>query len=150
MAKSQYIVIVGCGRLGCILASRLSSQGHSVIIIDRDESTFKSLSVEFSGFQIIGDAAELAVLQSANTQKADCLLAVTGKDNLNLMVAQLAKTLFKVPTVLARVYHPLREAIYQEFGIGTISPTELAAEAFLQSLENQWHPNLSDFSTAES
>ena len=137
MTKSQYIVIVGCGRLGCILASHLSSQGHRVVIIDRNESAFKNLPIEFSGFQIIGDAAELAVLQTANTDRADCLLAVTGKDNLNLMVAQLAKTVFKVSIVLARVYHPMQEAIYHEFGIGTISPTQLSAAAFLQSLANQ-------------
>ena len=56
MAQSQYIVVVGCGRLGSILASRLSGQGHSVVVIDWDESTFNSLSIEFSGFPIVGDA----------------------------------------------------------------------------------------------
>ncbi len=64
MAQSQYIVVVGCGRLGSILASRLSGQGHSVVVIDWDESTFNSLSIEFSGFPIVGDAAELAVLRA--------------------------------------------------------------------------------------
>lgn len=137
MAQSQYIVVVGCGRLGSILASRLSGQGHSVVVIDWDESTFNSLSIEFSGFPIVGDAAELAVLRSANIDKADCLLAVTGNDNLNLMVAQVTLTVFKVSTVLARVLEPAREEIYRDFGITAISPTKLSAEAFLQTLQCQ-------------
>ena len=137
MPKFEYIIIVGCGRLGSLLASTLSNQGTSVVVIDKDESTFDSLSLEFSGFQILGDAAELAVLRGAKIDQADCLLAVTGNDNLNLMVAQLAKILFDVPMVLVRLIDPEREAIYQDFGLVTISPTKLAAQAFIQTLEQQ-------------
>lgn len=137
MPKFEYIIIVGCGRLGSLLASTLSNQGTSVVVIDNDESTFDSLSLEFSGFQILGDAAELAVLRAAKIDQADCLLAVTGNDNLNLMVAQLAKILFDVPMVLVRLIDPEREAIYQDFGLVTISPTKLAAQAFIQTLEQQ-------------
>ena len=137
MTKSQYIVVVGCGRLGSILASRLSGEGNSVVVIDRNESAFKALSSEFSGFQVTGDATELAILRSAKADKADCLLAVSDSDNINIMVAQIAKKLFQVPTVLARVFDPAREAIYGEFGIATISPTQLSSEAFLQVLESQ-------------
>lgn len=135
MAKSQYIVVVGCGRLGSILASKLSGEGNSVVVIDLNESNFDSLGGEFSGFQIVGDATELAVLRSAKADKADCLLAVTDSDNINIMVAQIAKKLFEIPSVLARVFDPNREAIYRDFGIETISPTQLSAEAFVSSLE---------------
>ena len=134
MAQSQYIVVVGCGRLGSILASRLSSQGNSVVVIDPWESSFNNLSSEFSGFQITGDASELSVLRSAKADKADCLLAVTDKDNINLMVAQIAKNIFQVSTVLARVFDPAREKIYCNFGIATISPTQLSAEKFLANI----------------
>ena len=133
---SQYIVIVGCGRLGSILACRLSSQGNSVVVIDPYESSFTNLSSEFSGFQITGDASELAVLRSAKAEQADCLLAVTDKDNINLMVAQIAKNVFQTPTVLARVFDPAREKIYRDFGIATISPTKLSADAFLANLSS--------------
>ena len=132
--KSQYIVIVGCGRLGSLLASQLSSQGHSVVVIDQQEKTFNNLSSEFSGFNVVGDAAELATLRQAKADKADCLLAVTSEDNINLMVAQIARTVFEIPTVLARVFDPAREAIYQELEIDTISPTQLSADLFLQRL----------------
>jgi trk system potassium uptake protein TrkA len=137
MLKLQYIVIVGCGRLGSLLASTLSSQGNSVVIIDQDQSTFDNLSLDFSGFQIAGDAAELAVLRESKINKADCLLAVTGNDNLNLMVAQIAKIVFAVPIVLVRVSDPQREELYRDFGLKTISPTKLAAEIFWQTLEQQ-------------
>ncbi len=134
MAESQYIVIVGCGRLGSILACRLSSQGNSVVVIDPYESSFNNLNSEFSGFQITGDASELSILKSAKADRADCLLAVTDKDNINLMVAQIAKNIFQIPTVLARVFDPAREKIYRDFGIATISPTQLSADAFLANL----------------
>ncbi|MDJ0637065.1 MAG: TrkA family potassium uptake protein [Xenococcaceae cyanobacterium MO_188.B29] len=136
MAQSQYIVVVGCGRLGSILACRLSSQGNSVVVIDPYESSFNNLNSEFSGFQIVGDASELAVLRSAKADKADCLLAVTDKDNVNLMVAQIAKNIFQIPTVLARVFDPAREKIYRDFGIATISPTQLSADAFITNLSS--------------
>ena len=129
-----YIVVIGCGRLGSLLSAQLSAQGHSVVVIDRNEDTFANLSGEFSGFQLTGDAAELATLRRAKVDKADCLLAVTREDNVNLMVAQIGKTVFEIPVVLARVFDPAREAIYAEFDIDTISPTQLSADLFLQKL----------------
>lgn len=137
MQKLENIVIVGCGRLGSLLALTLSRQGNNVIIIDKDESTFELLSFDFTGFQIPGDAAELSVLREAKLNKADCLLAVTGNDNLNLMVAQIAKIVFSVSTILVRVFDPQREELYRDLGLVTISPTKLASEVFLQTLEQQ-------------
>lgn len=134
---SDYIVVVGCGRLGSLLASRLSGEGNSVVVIDRSESTFGDLSGEFSGFQIEGDATELATLEAAKVGQANCLLAVTNKDNINIMVAQIAKTMFNVPTVLARVFDPKREELYGEFGIQTISPNQLSADRFFQTLKGK-------------
>ncbi len=136
--SAQYIIIIGCGRLGSLLAGRLSAEGHSVVVIDQREATFNNLSSEFSGFQIIGDAVELATLRQAKVEKADCVLAVTSQDNVNLMVAQIAKTVFEIPLVLARVFDPAREAIYQELEIETISPTQLSADVFMQKLDGQF------------
>jgi trk system potassium uptake protein TrkA len=137
MLAYQYIIVVGCGRLGSILANRLSRLGSSVVVIDRDEAAFANLSTEFSGFQVIGDAAELAVLRRAKIEKADCLLAATRHDNVNLMVAQVAKKVFHVPKVVARVFDPSREAVYRKFGVETICPTALSSEAFLCALGGQ-------------
>ena len=131
---SQYIVVVGCGRLGSMLASRLSSQGNSVVVIDPHESSFSNLSSDFSGFQITGDASEIEILRSAKVDQADCVLAVTDKDNINLMVAQVARNVFEIGIVIARVFDPAREQIYRDFGIATISPTQLSADAFMANM----------------
>ena len=131
---SQYIVVVGCGRLGSMLASRLSSQGNSVVVIDPHESSFSNSSSDFSGFQITGDASEIEILRSAKVGQADCVLAVTDKDNINLMVAQVARNVFQIGIVIARVFDPAREKIYRDFGIATISPTQLSADAFMANL----------------
>lgn len=126
------IVIVGCGRLGGALANQLSLSGNEVVVIDRREKAFEKLSVEFSGFRIQGDATEMSILKEARLDKADCLFATTTSDNINLMVAQVARTLFEIPRVVARVFDPNRESIYASFGIETISPTKLSADAFLK------------------
>ena len=136
MVSNRYVIVVGCGRLGSLLANRLSSHGSSVVVIDRKESAFENLSTEFSGFRVTGDAAELAVLHQARIDKAQCLLAITSYDNVNLMVAQVAQTVFSVPQVMARVNDPSREAVYREFGIETICPTNLTAAAFLGALRD--------------
>jgi trk system potassium uptake protein TrkA len=134
MVVYRYVVIVGCGRLGSILANRLSRQGSNVVVVDRDAAAFENLSTEFSGFQVTGDAAEMAVLRQAKIEEADCLLAVTRHDNVNLMVAQVARTVFGVSKVIARVFDPSREAVYRQFEIETICPTTLSAGAFVEAL----------------
>ena len=95
---------------------------------------FQNLSVEFSGFQVTGDAAELAVLRRAGIEKADCLLATTRHDNVNLMLAQVARTVFGVSKVIARVFDPSRQAVYDQFEIDTVCPTLLSADTFLAAL----------------
>lgn len=137
MPFSRYVIVVGCGRLGAMLASQLSSLGSSVMVVDEDEAAFANLTTGFSGFQITGNATELAVLRQARIEKADWLLATTSHDNVNLMVAQVAKVIFKVPTVVARVFDPSREDLYRHFGIETICPAKLSAEAFLSALGDE-------------
>ena len=131
MKTSLYIVIVGCGRLGSHLAKQLSRIGHSVVAIDVDETMFDGLSPDFSGFRVEGDATRLSVLRTAKLKDADVLFATTHDDNVNLMVAQIARKIFNVPHVLARVFDPKREKVFDQLGIETICPTSVAAEMFL-------------------
>lgn len=134
MKERLYIVIVGCGRLGAYLANQLSRAGHLVVVIDADDKTFSGLSSDFSGFRVVGDATELAVLREAKLDKADVLLAVAREDNVNLMVAQIAGKLFQVGKVLARVFDPSREAIYNQHGIETVCPTSLVAASLMNAV----------------
>ena len=133
-------VIVGCGRYGSLLANRLSSLGHSVIVIDRRETAFKALSAEFSGFTIVGDAGELSVLRMAKMDTADCVLSVCNEDTLNLMVTQIAKNIFGVSNVIARVYEPSYEPIFRGFDIKIINPIQLAVESFIQASSPSLEP----------
>jgi trk system potassium uptake protein TrkA len=136
MKNNRYIVIVGCGRLGSRLANQLSRAGNSVVVIDRDEATFSDLSPDFSGFRVDGDATQMAVLKEAKLNKADILIATTHEDNVNLMVAQVARGIFSVSLVLARVFDPKREEVYAQLGIDTICPTSVAEEMFLRAVVN--------------
>ncbi len=135
MDNKMYIIIVGCGRLGSYLANKLSSQGHSIVVIDEKESNFEKLTNEFSGFKVEGDASQFSVLKQAKISKADMVMAVTNDDNLNLMVVQIAKKMFGVKKILARVYEPERQKIYQELGIDSVCPTLLSGELVMQKLE---------------
>jgi trk system potassium uptake protein TrkA len=134
MASSYYVVVVGCGRLGLRLASSLSSDGHRVAVIDRQERALARLGGDFGGFKIVGNATELEVLRRAGVDQADWLLATTDADNVNLMLAQIAKSEFGVDSVIARVYDPARESLYRRLGILTVSPTELSTNAFLAAM----------------
>ncbi|MBU0995181.1 MAG: TrkA family potassium uptake protein [Proteobacteria bacterium] len=134
MGNRLYIVIVGCGRLGSYLANHLSRMGHSVVVIDSNEETFNDLSSDFSGFRVMGDATQIGILKEAKLKQADVLFATTHEDNVNLMVAQIAHKLFNVRHVLARVFDPRREQVYEQLGIETICPTSVAAEMFLMAV----------------
>jgi trk system potassium uptake protein TrkA len=131
--ERQYIIIVGCGRLGSLLAGELSQQGHDVIVIDRYEEAFDKLPGTFSGFTLTGDVVEINALRRAEVHRADAVFATTRQDNTNLMVAQIARQIYGVSCVVARVYDPNHQRLYTEFEVTTISPTRLSANAFLNA-----------------
>jgi trk system potassium uptake protein TrkA len=134
MSDQRYIVVVGCGRLGSRLANQLSRDGESVVAIDTADSAFDKLSSDLSGFRLRGNATQMAVLREPRLDKADILIATTREDNVNLMVAQVAREILGVPQVIARLFDPKREAAYARLGIETISPTTLASAAFLRAI----------------
>jgi len=127
-ADENYTIVIGCGRLGTNLANTLSDQGGNVLIIDKSKDAFRKLSPSFGGLSITGDATDLDVLQDAQIDKASVVVAVTNSDNANIMVAQIARELFQIKRVIARLYDPERECVYREFGIDTICPAILSAK----------------------
>ncbi len=130
-ARQLYVVIVGCGRLGSHLAERLSHERQRVMVIDTDGDAFSRLSLEYSGFELEGDASELAVLLEAKVDEADVLIVTTHRQNINLLVGQIAKKLLGVPRVIARVADVQREDVYRDLGIDTICAVSMLGDAIL-------------------
>ncbi|OGD34233.1 potassium transporter TrkA, partial [Candidatus Atribacteria bacterium RBG_16_35_8] len=126
--KDDYIIIIGCGRLGSHLANLLSASKKSIVIIDKNEESFKRLNPNFSGFTIEADAIEEEVLEEAKIDQADVVVSVTNDDNTNIMIAQIAKKIYNIPKVIARLVEPNKQKIYDKLGIVTICPTILSAE----------------------
>ena len=126
MGKNRYTVIVGCGRLGANLANILSERGENVLIIDKNKDAFRKLSPAFSGITLAGDATYLNVLHEAEMESATAVVSVTNYDNTNILIALIAKEMFGIKHVIARLYDPDREYVYNEFNIDTISPAELS------------------------
>lgn len=123
----MYVIIVGCGRVGSELAKLLSGEGHNVVIIDKNQASFDRLGGTFNGLTLVGNAFDTALLKHAGIEKADAFCAVTNGDNTNLISAQVAKKIFKVSKVIARVYDPQRAHIYAALGLDIISGTILFA-----------------------
>jgi len=123
----MYVIIVGCGRVGSELAKLLSAEGHNVVVIDRNSGAFDRLGGTFNGLTLLGNGFSLGLLKQAGIEKADAFCAVTNGDNTNLVAAQVAKKIFSVPKVIARVYDPQRAHIYTALGLDIISGTILFA-----------------------
>lgn len=121
----MYIIIVGCGRVGAELAKLLSHEGHNVVVIDKNRDSFDRLGGAFNGVMTAGNGFDLELLKQVGVEKADAFCAVTNGDNTNLICAQVAKKIFKVPKVFARVYDPQRAHIYTALGLDIISGTML-------------------------
>lgn len=123
----MYVIIVGCGRVGSQLAQLLSSEGHNVVVIDRTQESFNRLESTFNGLTVVGNGFDLELLRQVGIERADAFCALTNGDNTNLISAQVAKKIFKVPKVLARIYDPQRAHIYTALGLDIISGTILFA-----------------------
>ncbi|MDO4740402.1 MAG: TrkA family potassium uptake protein, partial [Eubacteriales bacterium] len=110
--NDAYTIIIGCGRLGAHLANALSNKEEDVLIMDQSKDSFRRLSSSFGGLSIVGNGTDLDKLEEAHIQEASAVIAVTNDDNTNITVAQLARELYQVDRVIARLYDPERENVY--------------------------------------
>ncbi len=129
------VIILGCGRLGAYLAQQLDKQAHQVTIIDRNGDSFNRLGPDFHGAMILGVGIDEDVLRRAGIEQADAFIAATNGDNTNAMAAEIAKLVFKVPRVIARLYDPVREETFRSFGIiDIVCPTVMSADKITEML----------------
>jgi len=119
-----YIIVVGGGKVGYYLTKNLLNEGHEVLLIERDVSKVETYSDRFGSVVLAGDGAEAAVLAAAGAARADVVVAVTGEDEDNLVVCQVAKAKFHVGRTIARVNNPKNEQLFRLLGIDvTVSQT---------------------------
>ena len=128
------VVVVGCGRVGSQLATMLSVEGHNVTVIDKNDESFKRLGSTFNGVTIKGLGFDEEVLEEAGIREADAFAAVTDLDNTNLMAAEVARKLFGVKHVVARLYNTQRERTYQQLDLDYVCGTMLVAENLLEKI----------------
>jgi trk system potassium uptake protein TrkA len=119
------IIIIGCGRVGSGLARMLSNRGHQVTMIDSDPLSFERLGKNYKGKTVVGIGFDRQTLLDAGIEKADAFAAVTASDEANAVAARIAKNVFRVPRVAARIYDPRKADIYRRLGMQTISPVAL-------------------------
>jgi trk system potassium uptake protein TrkA len=128
------VMIIGCGRVGSVLANRLDEAGHQVVVLDRNQHAFRRLSEKFSGERIVGNGLLDEFVRPTLGTKTDLLFAITDKDNINLMIAQRVKRNFRVDRVVAVVHDSILAGLYKELGLETVCPTDLVIEDLLQKI----------------
>ncbi|HZR47693.1 MAG TPA: NAD-binding protein [Candidatus Manganitrophaceae bacterium] len=122
----MYIIVVGGGKVGYNLAKLLLAEGHEVLLIEKDKPKAALLATEFGESLMEGNGSRVSVLREGGANRADVLVAVTGTDEDNLVICQVAKSVFKCPRTIARVNDPRNEALFSTLGIdATVSSTRL-------------------------
>jgi trk/ktr system potassium uptake protein len=128
------IIIMGYGRIGSQVGKLLTEQQHDVTIIDHDADADGRLGPNFKGRIIRGPGFDYNVLIQAGIHEAEAFVAASHSDNANIVAARIARNIFHVPRVVARLFDPIRAEIYQRLGLTTISPNNWGAERILQVL----------------
>jgi trk system potassium uptake protein TrkA len=141
-----YIVIAGAGKVGHFLAKRLLGDRHTVVVIEKNVDVCRKLSEEFNAIVINGDACDPRFLEEAHIDRADVLAAVTGEDEDNLVICQLAKEKFNIRRTVARVNDPKNEHTFCELGIDVpIDATKIIAKIIEEEVSFKDFVNLMSF-----
>jgi len=130
----MYIIVVGGGKVGYYLAKELVEEGHEVLVIEKDATKVERIAEDLGDITLRGDGCEAATMEMAGFGRADMVIAVTGDDEDNLVVCQVAKAKFNVPRALARINNPKNEEIFKRLGIDT---TVSATTAILAQIEQE-------------
>ncbi len=134
----MYIIIVGGGKVGYYLTKTLLSEGHEVLLIERDPDKTEQFVEQFGAVVVAGDGAEAAVMAAAGAARADVVIAVTGEDEDNLVICQVAKSKFHVDRTIARVNNPKNEHLFRMLGVDiTVSQTDYILNLIEQAIPDQ-------------
>lgn len=134
----MYIIVVGGGKVGYYLTKTLLTEGHEVLLIERDHGKVETYSERFGSVVLQGDGAEASTLAAAGAARADVLIAVTGEDEDNLVICQMAKHKFHVGKTIARVNNPKNEQLFKTLDTDvTVSQTNYILGLIEQAIPNR-------------
>jgi trk system potassium uptake protein TrkA len=129
-----HIVILGCGRVGSLLADELDNGGHSVAVVDQDAKAFRKLGPDFGGTTVKGIGFDRQTLENAGIDRAHAFAAVSSGDNTNILAARVARETYGVEHVVARIYDPRRAEVYQRLGIPTVATVSWTSTQIMRAL----------------
>jgi trk system potassium uptake protein TrkA len=130
-----YVIVVGGGKVGFYLTKELLAAGHELVLMEKDAARARQVADEIGSVVLNRDGCEGAHLEEAGAARASIVAAVTGDDEDNLVVCQMAKHHFDVPRTIARVNNPNNEVLFRHLGVDEIiSPTRMALAAIEQDI----------------
>ena len=142
----MFIIIVGAGKVGHFLAKRLLNDNHTVSIIDKDKAACEEIAKDTNALVINGDGCDSRYLEEAGISRADVVASVTGEDEDNLVICQLAKEKFSVSRTVGRVNDPKNEAIFNQLGVDVpIDATVILAKIIEEEVSFADFVNLMSF-----
>src|SRR6266516_3760202 len=134
----MYIIVAGGGKVGYYLARELIDQEHEILVIEKDQRRVDLISTELGHVVLRGDACEASTLAEVGTARANLVCAVTGDDEDNLVICQVAKKLFQVNRAIARINNPKNEEIFRRLGIdATVSATDVILSILEQEIPSE-------------
>ncbi|MGH2407056.1 MAG: potassium channel family protein [Candidatus Limnocylindrales bacterium] len=131
----MYVIVVGGGKVGYYLTKELLAAGHEIVLLEKDPRRARQIADEVGSIVLARDGCEGKYLAEAGANRAAIVAAVTGDDEDNLVVCQMAKHHFDVPRTIARVNNPKNEELFRHLGVDDIiSPTRMILAAIEQDI----------------
>ena len=130
--EQLFIIVAGAGKMGYNLTKLLVSEKHEVLLVEKDKERYNQLNPELGENVFFGDAAESDVLKNVGANRANVIVAVTGDDETNLIICQLAKIMYMTPRTIARISNPKNEDIFSALGVDNIVNTTKVVNSLIE------------------
>ncbi|MCX8094213.1 MAG: TrkA family potassium uptake protein [Candidatus Goldbacteria bacterium] len=128
----KFVIVVGAGKTGYNLTKLLMEEGHEVLLVEKNKARYFELNNELGENIFLGDASESEVLKNIGTNRANVLVAVTGDDDTNLVICQMAKIMYMVPRTIARISNPKNEDIFSSLGVDNVVNTTQIVNSLIE------------------